>query len=101
MGEPTELRTVTLDTPIVRGEQTIKTVEVRKFAGGEMRGCSISALLNLDYDSIEKLLPRITVPPLTKAEVSTLNPADIVQFGSEIMDFLLPTDAKAGLSPTA
>jgi hypothetical protein len=101
MSEPTELHDVTLDTPIVRGEQTITTVKVRKFSSGEMRGCSVSALLNLNYDDIEKLLPRITVPPLTKAEVSTLNPADLVQFGSEIMDFLLPTDAKAGLSQTA
>ena len=101
MSDPSDMRTVQLDTPIVRGEQTIKTVQVRKFASGEMRGCSVSGLLNLNFDEIEKLLPRVTIPPLTKPEVVALNPADLVQFGSEIMDFLLPTDAKAALSPTA
>ena len=58
----------------------------------------LSALLNLDYGALETLLPRITIPPLTKPEVAALDPSDLIQLGSEVMDFLLPKAAKAALS---
>lgn len=93
------LRGVDLDTPVVRGEQTISTVQIRKPHGPELRGLSLSHLLNLDYGALETLLPRITIPPLTKPEVAALDPSDLIQLGSEVMDFLLPKAAKAALSP--
>ena len=93
-----ELRPVELDTPVTRGEQTISTVQVRMPHGGELRGLSLSALLNLDYGALETLLPRVTIPPLTKPEVAALDPSDLIQLGSEVMDFLLPKAAKAALS---
>lgn len=95
----TAAATVTLDTPLVRGEQKIETVEVRKPKSGALRGCSLSALLNLDYGALEILLPRITSPTLTKQDIAELDPSDLTQLGSEVMDFLLPKDAKAALSP--
>ncbi|MDG2513211.1 phage tail assembly protein [Sphingobium yanoikuyae] len=93
-----EMRPVTLDAPVIRGEQKIDTVQVRMPHGGELRGLSLSALLNLDYGALETLLPRITIPPLTKPEVAALDPSDLIQLGSEVMDFLLPKAAKAALS---
>ncbi|SLK09485.1 phage tail assembly protein [Novosphingobium mathurense] len=95
-----EIRTVTLDTPIRRGEQTIETVQVRKPKAGELRGLSLSSLLNLDYAALEGLLPRITAPLLSKQDIAGLDPSDLTQLGSEVMDFLLPKGAKAALSPT-
>ena len=92
---------ITLDTPIVRGELTIDTVEVRKPKSGALRGLSLSALLNLDYGALETLLPRITNPVLSKQDVAELDPSDLTQLGSEVMDFLLPKDAKAALSPNS
>lgn len=98
MSDTADLRTVTLDAPIVRGEETIATVKVRKPHGGELRGLSLSALLNLDYAALETLLPRITMPMLAKGDVAALDPSDLIQLGSEVMDFLLPKAAKAALS---
>ncbi|ATI81453.1 phage tail assembly protein [Sphingobium yanoikuyae] len=94
-----DLRTVTLDTPVMRGEQTIASLQVRKPHGGELRGLSLSALLNLEYVALETLLTRVTIPPLIKQEVASLDPSDLIQLGSEIMDFLLPKAAKEALSP--
>lgn len=91
--------TITLDTPIQRGETTIETVQIRKPSAGELRGLSLSQLLNLDYGSLETLLPRITLPTLSKGDVAALNPADLTQLGSEVMDFLLPKASKAAVSP--
>jgi hypothetical protein len=95
------LALVALDTPLQRGETIIENVQVRKPKSGELRGLSLSQLLNLDYGALETLLPRITVPMLSKQDVAALDPSDLTQLGSEVMDFLLPKGAKAALSPTA
>jgi len=81
---------VTLDSPIMRGSLTIDTVTLRKPRSGELRGLSIAPLANLDVDEIRKLLPRISDPILTTADVDNLDPADLLQMGGEIVDFLLP-----------
>jgi hypothetical protein len=94
------LALVTLDTPLVRGEETIEQVRVRKPKSGELRGLSLSDLLKLEYAALETLLPRITVPTLSKQDVASLDPSDLTQLGSEVMDFLLPKEAKAALSPS-
>ncbi|KMS58585.1 phage tail assembly protein [Sphingobium cupriresistens] len=94
-----QMSSVTLDAPIVSGDITISEVKVRKPQAGELRGLSLSALLNLDYAALENLLPRITIPTLTKAQIIAMDPSDFTQLGSEVMDFLLPKGAKAALSP--
>lgn len=91
---------VTLDVPIERGETTITEVKVRKPNSGELRGLTLMALSQLDYGALEQLLPRITQPILTKAEIGRLDPADLMQLGGEVMDFLLPKAAKAEASPS-
>lgn len=90
---------VTLDFPLVRGANTITEIMVRRPGSGELRGLHLTALLNLDYGSLETLLPRITSPRLQKTDVAALDPADLTQLGSEVMDFLLPKSAKAQVSP--
>lgn len=84
-----ELRTVTLDTPIQRGEETVETVKIRKPNSGELRGLSLVDLGQLKTDALIKVLPRITVPVLSTAEVSNMDPADLLACGAEIGSFLL------------
>lgn len=99
LSSSTSLRTVTLDIPLQIGDQTIDTVQVRKPASGELRGLTMMALSQLDYAALETLLPRITTPRLEKQDIAKLDPADFMQLGGEVMDFLLPQAAKAA-SPT-
>jgi len=96
----TATRTVTLDCPLIRGEQTLDTVQVRRPKAGELRGLNLRALSELDYVALETLLPRITTPMLTKQDVSELDPSDLMQMGTEVVDFLLPKRIRAAL-PTA
>ena len=91
-------RSVTLDTPLPRGDTQITEVQVRKPSSGEFRGLNLMALSQLDFVALEKLLPRITTPPLSKTDIAALDPADLMQLGSEVMDFLLPKAAKAEAS---
>jgi hypothetical protein len=92
---------VKLDTPVVRGGQTIASVVVRKPRSGELRGVSLVALLQMDVVALQTVLPRITVPTLTKPEVGALEPSDLLQLGTEVSNFLLPKADRAPESPTA
>ncbi|MCG7349282.1 phage tail assembly protein [Sphingomonas sp. ACRSK] len=75
-------------------------ITVRKPGAGEMRGLTLMGLSQLDYNQLERLAPRITSPVLTKQVFGEMDPADLMQFGGEVMDFLLPTAAKEAVSPT-
>ncbi|MCH8686454.1 phage tail assembly protein [Pedomonas mirosovicensis] len=93
----TATRTVTLDRPLVRGEQTLETIQVRRPKAGELRGLNLRSLSELDYAALETLLPRITTPMLTKQDVAELDPSDLMQMGTEVVDFLLPKRIRAAL----
>ena len=100
IGNSATLRCIVLDVPLKVGDVTIETVQVRKPASGELRGLTMMALSQLDYTALETLLPRITTPQLSKHDIGQLDPADFMQFGGEVMDFLLPKSAKDAGSPT-
>jgi len=88
----TDTAVVPLETPIKRGDQTITSVTLRKPKSGELRGLSLSALMRVDVDSLQVLLPRISSPTLTKFDVANIDPVDLVALGSEVLAFLLPKD---------
>jgi hypothetical protein len=83
------MKTIHLDTPIVRGEQTIETLQIRQPKAGEMRGLSLVDLGQLKVDALTKILPRISIPNITEAEAANMNPADLVACGVEVGSFLL------------
>lgn len=85
--------TITLDAPIVRGEQTIAAISVRKPMAGELRGVNLMAIMQMDVSAAITLLPRITNPSLTTQEVERLDPADLLQFTTTVTSFLLPKSA--------
>ncbi|CAJ0704002.1 phage tail assembly protein [Ralstonia holmesii] len=86
--------TITLDTPLKRGEQDVAVITVRKPGSGELRGVSLMDLMRMDVTALHTVLPRITTPTLTTADVSKLDPADLVKLASEVTGFLLPKEAK-------
>jgi hypothetical protein len=91
--------TITLEEPIQRGTTTITEVIVRKPKSGELRGTQLVNLLHMDVAALEIVLPRITQPNLTKAEVANLDPADLTQFGVEVSGFLLTRASREGFQP--
>lgn len=92
MSTPTPT-TITLDEPIKRDGGDIGTVQVRRPSSGELRGLSLAELLNSNVDPLIKLLPRITLPTLSEAEIKKLAPADLVQLGGAVINFLAPKAA--------
>ena len=90
--------TITLDTPIIRGETSITSITLRKPASGELRGVSLIDLAQMDVLSLRKVLPRITTPTLTDIEIGRMDPADLLQCGVAVGSFLLKkSDREAAL----
>lgn len=86
--------TIVLDQPIKRGETEITAVELRRPAAGELRGLNLTDLLQMDVVALQRVLPRVSTPALTEAEVAALDPADLLQLGATVAGFLLPKAAK-------
>lgn len=88
-------KTITLETPLQRGDTAIAEISLRKPAAGELRGLTLTDLLQMDVAAVIKLLPRISTPTLTEAEAGMLDPADLTLLASEVAGFLLPKSALA------
>lgn len=87
--------TITLETPIPRGDKCIAAVTLRKPKAGELRGLSLTELLQMQVDALSMLLPRITQPPLLKPDMAHIDPADMVAMGSVVARFLLTKEQRA------
>lgn len=79
--------TVTLDTPITRGEQTITTLVVRKPKTGTLRGLSLADVMKLEVDVMTKLIPRVVTPTLVEQDVSDLELSDFVKVATAVVGF--------------
>ena len=93
--------TVILDTPIRRGTTSIGSITLRKPNSGELRGVSLADLLQMDVNSLIKVVPRISAPSLTAIEVTSMDPADLVAVSVKITNFLLQKSAKTDASLVA
>ncbi|MGY2295006.1 phage tail assembly protein [Pseudomonas yamanorum] len=93
--------TVSLDTPIRRGTTTIDSITLRKPNSGELRGISLAELLQMDVNSLIKVLPRISTPTLTAVEISTMDPADLFALSTKVSGFLLQKSMKTDASLVA
>ncbi|OLH88174.1 tail protein [Xanthomonas oryzae pv. oryzae] len=97
---PTFSPTVSLEQPIVRGEQTITQLSVRKPGAGELRGLKLTDVLQLDVTALAILLPRISSPTLTTTDVNAMDPADLLAVGQEVALFFLPKAQREAAFPT-
>lgn len=84
-----KFETVTLSEPLVRGEQVIEKLTLRKPRAGELRGIALPELINTDIAAILKVLPRISEPVLTPHECDNLDPADLAEIGGTIRSFFM------------
>lgn len=87
--------TVPLSAPILFGEEKIGELILRRPTSGDLRGIKLSALHELDTNTILTLLPRICTVPLPPN--FDLDPADLLQVCAAITGFFLPLGTR---SPT-
>ena len=88
---------IDLDTPIPR-KKAITRITLRKPRAGELRGVSLAALVQMDVIALQRVLPRITDPVLTDAEIQAMDPADLLHCGAAVSTFLIPQGLKTQAS---
>ncbi|WP_455915585.1 phage tail assembly protein [Pantoea agglomerans] len=81
---------VTLETPITRGDLVISSIELIKPNSGALRGTRLADLAGSDVDALITVLPRITIPALTKADCAALDPVDLIVIAGKVIGFLSP-----------
>lgn len=83
-------KTVTLNTPIVRGDTSIVTLNIRKPKAGELRGgITLQDVLTTDATAMIKLIPRVTDPPLRPDEVDNLEVDDFAEICGTVRGFFM------------
>lgn len=81
--------TVTLSAPVkIDGKDETK-ITLRKPKSGELRGLKLAEILMMDVDSMIKLLPRVSVPPLSEFQVADLEPEDLTALSTKVTSFFV------------
>lgn len=86
---------VTLIQPIMRGENEIKEINILKPNIAALKGLKMFDVMQMDVDTYCQLLPRVTSPSLTKADVLNLDPIDFTALSSEVVSFFVKTETEA------
>lgn len=81
---------IVLDEPIARGTTEITEILIRRPKAGALRGVSLLDVMQMNVTALQVVLPRITEPALTQADVAAMDPADLLQVGAEVSNFLVP-----------
>lgn len=78
---------LTLSSPIKRGNEKITEITLRKPDAGSLRGLTLTDLIRMDVDSMAELTPRLSL--ITEPEFRQLHPYDMMQLGKAITGFLM------------
>lgn len=81
-------KSIVLSTPIQRGDQEIKEIQVLKPTVPALKGLKMFDVLQVDVDAMEILLPRITVPKLHKADFAQMAVEDFTELATAAVSFL-------------
>ncbi|OOF70588.1 phage tail protein [Rodentibacter caecimuris] len=79
---------ITLSLPIMRGDKKITDITVIKPTVPALKGLKMFDVLQMDVDSLQKLLPRVTQPVLHKADFDTMEVADFTELSAAAVGFL-------------
>lgn len=79
--------TVKLTSPVKRPSGDITELTLRKPATGELRGIKLMDVMQMDVNALGILLPRITTPTITKADVDAMDMADALELGVAVVGF--------------
>lgn len=93
--------TITLAEPIERDAGDVTAITLRKPKAGELRGLSVSNLVNSDVGSILTILPRICDPHITDQEAANLSAEDLAEIGGTVVGFFMSAAQKQMIAQMA
>lgn len=93
-------KTVTLTEPVQRGDTTIATVTLREPRAGDMRGLKLTDVLQMDFATMRRLIPRISEPGLAPDELDALPGGDFVTLSASVVGFFFTEEQMQAEAPT-
>lgn len=87
-------KTVTLAQGILRGDNRIADITVRKPLTKQLRGVSISRLIEMNADDWQIVLPRVTTPKVDKVDFAQMTVTDFTKLCSAAAELMFE-DAEA------
>ena len=88
----TAFETVKFKEPVQVGGKEVSEIKVRTPTAGELRGCQMTMLLQMDVGQMFKVLPRVTTPAVTEADVEKMPPWALMALSTAVISFLNPGD---------
>ena len=83
------LNSVKLSEPVTIDGNEVTEINLRKPRAGEMRGMKLTDVLQMDTMTMIKLLPRISSPPLSEAQVANMEVEDFTDLASKTVLFFV------------
>ena len=82
-----DVEVIYLDKPLKMGSMEITQLDIRKPNVMALQGVKITDLIQGDVTAICTVIPRVSSPTLTKAQINQLEPSDLAQIGAALMLF--------------
>lgn len=82
------MQKVTLKQGILRGDNRITEISVKKPLTKQLRGTNLTSLMQLNVDEWCVVLPRITTPKLDKADFATMNAGDLLKLSGKALELM-------------
>ena len=89
------IRIVELESPIIRGEQRITSIQLRKPNVGTLRNLSLQDVLKWEINATNTVLTRITLPTLNLNELNEMDVSDYTSLAVELTNFLVSAKVKS------
>lgn len=96
-----DIKTVRLSQPICYGDDRLEEISLRRPTAGDLRGIRLARIEEVDVDTVLTITPRIATTPVTAAQLSQLDPADLVTVATEIVGFFAPSRTDYQTTPVA
>lgn len=93
--QDSNVRIVELENPIIRGDQRITSIQLRKPNVGTLRNLSLQDVLKWDVNATNTLLTRVTLPTLNLNEINEMDVSDYTSLAVELTNFLVSAKAKS------
>ncbi|MCF6432598.1 phage tail assembly protein [Leisingera sp. MMG026] len=101
MAPVSKLNAVTLSKPVTIDGEKVVEITLRKPSPGELRGLSMIDVLRMEVDTMFKLLPRITQPPLSSVQLSSeVDLGDFNTMAQQALLFFVTPEQAEGLQAT-
>lgn len=82
-------KTITLSAPVKVDGKEVSEVSLRCPKTGELRGLMLSSVLQMETSAMLRLLPRITMPPLTESQIADMPPSDFLEMTKAAVLFFM------------